>query len=90
MKSQLISMLVSILMRVLDETLLKQFADMTLDFIENAVLGSKSKIDDALVLPVCAMIRRTFDISDNDISTLETTAKSPTGLTDNIKQGIYR
>lgn len=66
MKSQLISMLVSILMRVLDETLLKQFADMTLDFIENAVLGSKSKIDDALVLPVCAMIRRTFDIPDND------------------------
>lgn len=66
MKSQLIPMLVSILMRVLDEALLKRFADMTLDFVEDAVLGSKSKIDDALVLPVCALIRTTFNIPDND------------------------
>ncbi len=64
MKTQLISMLVPILTRVLDEKLLRQFADMTLDFIEESVLGSKSTIDDALVLPVCDMIRKTFDIED--------------------------
>jgi hypothetical protein len=67
MKAQLIQMLVSLLMRILTPDLLKKFADMTLDFIENYVAGTKSKIDDALILPLCDMIRKSFDIPDNDL-----------------------
>jgi len=42
------------------------FADMILDFCEDYVLGTASKIDDALVLPVCNLIRSVANIPDND------------------------
>ena len=66
MKTQLISMLISALLSMLNPELLKKFADMVLDFAENYVLGTASTIDDRIVLPICEMIRRTFDIPDND------------------------
>jgi len=66
MKTQLISMLVSALLSMLSPELLKKFADMVLDFAENYVLGTASTIDDRIVLPICEMIRKTFDIPDND------------------------
>ena len=40
--------------------------DLVRDFAEEKVLGSKSKIDDALVLPICKMVRTAFDIPDDD------------------------
>jgi len=49
--------------------LLKSFADMTLDFVEDKVKGTKSPVDDAIIQPVCSMIRGTFDIPDNDKKT---------------------
>jgi len=64
MKNKLFGMLINILLSVLTPELMKDFADMALDFVEERVLGTKSKVDDALVLPVCAMIRKTFDIPD--------------------------
>jgi hypothetical protein len=66
MKVKLISMLVSLLMRTLTPALLKDFADMVLDFVENKVAGTKSTVDDMLVLPLCGMIRDAFNIPDND------------------------
>jgi hypothetical protein len=45
---------------------LKFIMDAILDFLEEKVLGSASKIDDALVLPVVNLIRISFDIPDND------------------------
>ena len=66
MKGKLLIVLVQLIMKMLTPDLLKVFADRVLDFAEDYVLGSKSKIDDALVLPVCGMIRTTFDIPDND------------------------
>ena len=45
---------------------LKALGDMILDFCEDFVLGTNSKVDDALVLPVCQMIRTALDIPDND------------------------
>ena len=45
---------------------LKAMMDWGLDFIEDYVLGSASKIDDALILPVCSMIRVALEIPDED------------------------
>lgn len=66
MKFKMISMLISLIMSVLTPDLLKSFANMVLDFVEDHVVGTKSTIDDHLVLPVCDMIRSTFNIPDND------------------------
>ena len=65
MKAQLISMLTSALLSMLTPELLKKFADMVLDFAENYVTGTASTIDDKIVLPICDMIRSTFDIPEN-------------------------
>lgn len=45
---------------------LKVLVDFILDFIEDRVLGSASTVDDALVLPICDLLRTTFNIPDND------------------------
>ena len=66
MKAKIIASLVSMIMGMMSPELLKTFADKILDFIEDYVIGSKSEIDDRIVLPICDMIRKTFDIPDND------------------------
>ena len=43
--------------------LARDFGDMALDFIEEKVMGSASKVADALILPLCAMIRKGFDLA---------------------------
>lgn len=65
MKAQLISMLISALLSMLTPELLKKFVDTVLDFAENYVIGTASTIDDKIVLPICNMIRSTFDIPEN-------------------------
>lgn len=49
-----------------DPDLLKKFADMVLDFAEEFVLGTASTVDDAIILPICELIRKTFNIPDED------------------------
>jgi len=66
MKSQLITMLIQMVLTTLSPDLLKKFADMALDFVEDKVLGSASEIDDKLVLPLCTQIRTAFNIPDDD------------------------
>uniref|UniRef100_A0A6H1ZSP6 Uncharacterized protein n=1 Tax=viral metagenome TaxID=1070528 RepID=A0A6H1ZSP6_9ZZZZ len=70
MKAQILTALVEIFLRTLSsekaEEILRRFADFLLDFIEDHVLGSASTIDDRLILPVCDLVRRTFNIEDND------------------------
>ncbi len=66
MKAMILRHLVGVIMGMLTPELLKSFADMVLDFVENYVEGTKSKVDDRLVLPLCASIRAAFDIPDND------------------------
>ena len=51
-------------MKSLTPELLRKVADMTLDFCENFVKATKSKIDDKLVLPACNLLRETFNIED--------------------------
>ena len=45
---------------------LKKVADFILNFGEDYVIGTASKIDDALALPVFNMIRVALDIPDQD------------------------
>ena len=69
MKSKLIGIAIGMLLEVLGKygkPLMKELADSVLDFAENKVLGSASKVDDALVLPICDMIRSGFNIPDDD------------------------
>jgi len=66
MKTKLLAMSVAMLMRTLTPDLLKSFADMVLDFVEDKVKGTKSPVDDTIILPICEMIRTAFDIPDND------------------------
>jgi hypothetical protein len=65
-KKQLIGALLQVLLTALNPELLRKFADMALDFIEEKVLGSASEIDDRIVLPIVKQIRETFNIPDND------------------------
>jgi hypothetical protein len=65
-KAQLMAALVGMIMKMLSPDLLKQFIDMALDFVEDKVLGTASTIDDAIVLPICNMIREAFNVPDND------------------------
>lgn len=66
MKNFLISNLVKILIGMMNAEVLKKFADMLLDFVEDFVLETGSKTDDAVILPLCAIIRNVFDIPDDD------------------------
>tara|TARA_Y100000310_G_scaffold315560_1_gene366279 strand:+ start:274 stop:492 length:219 start_codon:yes stop_codon:yes gene_type:complete len=70
MKAKLIAYLLPLLLnKVLDSLpadTLERFADNALDFIEDAVADSENKIDDAVVLPLCEVIRDAFHIEDND------------------------
>lgn len=66
MKAKIVTALVGLILKTLTPEMLKSFADMLLDWVEDAVENSENKIDDATVLPLCNMIRDAFDIPDND------------------------
>lgn len=66
MKELLLGQLIKTLVTILTPELMKTFADMVLDFVEEYVKGTKSKLDDRIVLPLCDVIRRAYDIPDND------------------------
>lgn len=66
MKVKLITSIIQALLSILTPELVGKFADMALDFVENQVKGSKSTVDDAIVLPLCETIRASFGIADND------------------------
>ena len=66
MKKIIIGKLVGLVVGMLGPDQLKEFADMALDFVEEKVLGTASTVDDSVVIPICDMIRKAFDIPDND------------------------
>lgn len=63
---ELLLKLVPMLLGLLSPDMLKKGMDALLDVIENSVASSNNKIDDAIVLPLCKLIRDTFNIEDND------------------------
>ncbi len=69
MKAKIVSLLLGMLLDVVQKhggTIMKQVVDGILDAIENAVLGSASTVDDAIVIPICNMIRAALDVPDDD------------------------
>ena len=66
MRDQLLKMLIQGLFAVLTPEVLKTFVDAGLDAVEKAVMCSENKVDDKIVLPLCGLIRNTFDIPDDD------------------------
>ena len=66
MKAWLLAKMIQAVIKLLTPDLLREFVDMVLDFIEDKVEGTASTVDDALVLPLCDLIRKTFDVPDDD------------------------
>jgi len=66
MKAKLLGMLIAAVMEILTPDLLKEFVDRVLDWVEDRVAGSASTVDDRVLLPICDLIRRTFDVPDDD------------------------
>jgi hypothetical protein len=67
-QAKILQYAISILIGFLTPEMLRTFGDAILDLIENTVQKSESKVDDTVVLPLCALIRGAFGISDNDVA----------------------
>ena len=46
---------------------IRELTDKVLDLVEDAAVDSTNKIDDAVVLPICNLIRNAYNIPDNDV-----------------------
>ena len=58
--------LITVALSLLSPEMLKKAVDLILDVIEEAVEKSETKVDDAIVLPLCETIRATFGVPDDD------------------------
>lgn len=66
MQKKLLMFMVGMIIDRLDSGTMRALADKLLDMIEDVVTKSENDIDDQIVLPLCALIRSSFDIPDND------------------------
>lgn len=66
MQAFIVSALINALLAVLDNVTVKRVLDKMLDVIEDAVLNSETKVDDAIVLSLCNKIRAELDVPDED------------------------
>jgi hypothetical protein len=66
MKTKLVTMLIGMVMQLLTPELLRTFLDVVLDFVEDKVEGTKSTVDDRMILPICDMIRSAYNVPDDD------------------------
>ena len=66
MKAMILKYLVDMVLALLTPDLLKKFIDLVLDFIENTVAKSDTKVDDEILIPICNLLRATFNVPDND------------------------
>ena len=54
----------NIIVELLSQENIQNYGDKLFDFIESAVVSSKTTVDDALVLPIVAQLRRSLNIID--------------------------
>ena len=66
MLKSVLSALIPIILGLLTPHQLRRFADMAMDFVEDAVQDSTNKVDDIVVLPILQRLRDTFNIPDDD------------------------
>jgi len=69
MTSKVLAALVGALLQLLSPEMLRKFIDSGLDAIEDWVEGTENSIDDGVVLPMCALIRRAINCPDSDSPT---------------------
>lgn len=60
MQGKAIEILIAMLVKMFDASLMKEFAEHLIDWVEKRVVGTASPLDDAIVLPLCAAVRRAF------------------------------
>lgn len=65
-KESAIKMLVALIIKFLTPDRVKKWVDNGLDEVEEAIAKSGTKIDDIVILPAIAIVRKTFDVADND------------------------
>jgi len=58
--------LIPFLLAQLPKEIVKDGIDRLLDVVEDAVEKSENSLDNAMVLPICKLIRDSLDIPDND------------------------
>ena len=61
-----LKVVVDVAMVILTDDMIKQLADMVIDFIENNIKNSDTEIDDTVILPLISKVRSAFNIKDND------------------------
>ena len=66
MKEKLLGTILPLMLSALPADFIKTLLDTLLDTIEDTVAKSESDIDDAIVLPMCKLIRESLNIPDND------------------------
>ena len=64
--TKIISALVHAVLSMLDPEMLRGFIDAGLDFIEDYVGKTENEVDDSIVLPACALLRKAINCPDND------------------------
>ena len=66
MKNKILMFVVTQLLDMLKPKDLKKAVDYILDFFEDKVAETETDIDDRIALPLIALLRKTFDIPDDD------------------------
>lgn len=66
MKNAFLVQFIAILISALKPEMLRRAVDGLLDVVETAIAESETKIDDTVLLPLIELIRRTFNVPDND------------------------
>lgn len=66
MKNTFLVQFIAILISALKPEMLRRAVDGLLDVAETAIAESETKIDDTVLLPLIELIRRTFNVPDND------------------------
>lgn len=58
----MLTSLVNAIMALADPVMLREFLNTLLLFVEEHVRGTASKIDDAMILPICSAVRTAFNV----------------------------
>ena len=66
LQTLLIQQLVTALVMLLSPEVLKRGLDVLLDLVEEAVSQTENRLDDLVVLRLCAQIRQVCDVPDHD------------------------
>ena len=64
MKERLFSYFMALVIKTLSEETLRELADRVIDFVEDKAVASEAKWDNAVILPLCDVVRRAFNVED--------------------------